>query len=92
MFAYPAVSDDISIEAVVGFVVVPTKYPSLSVASQYSFVYPFAFQLAGVVVNTEHTREAITKDQMRKFLKFVHDDNVYCKYYEVFYILFHTGL
>ena len=32
------------------------------------------------------------KDQMRKFLKFVHDDNVYCKYYEVFYILFHTGL
>ena len=38
------------------------------------------------------TREAITKDQMRKFLKFVHDDNVYCKYYEVFYILFHTGL
>ena len=53
---------------------------------------PFAFQLAGVVVNTEHTREAITKDQMRKFLKFVHDDNVYCKYYEVFYLLFHTGL
>ena len=52
----------------------------------------YAFQLAGVVVNTEHTREAITKDQMRKFLKFVHDDNVYCKYYEVFYILFHTGL
>lgn len=41
---------------------------------------------------SEHTREAITKDQMRKFLKFVHDDNVYCKYYEVFYILFHTTL
>ncbi len=29
---------------------------------------------------------------MRKFLKFVHDDVVYCKYYEVVYILFHTGL
>ena len=29
---------------------------------------------------------------MRKFLKFVHDDNVYCKYNEVVYILFHTGL
>ena len=38
------------------------------------------------------TREAITKDQMRKFLKFVHDDVVYCKYYEVVYILFHTGM
>ena len=29
---------------------------------------------------------------MRKFLKFVHDDVVYCKYYEVVYILFHTGM
>lgn len=25
-------------------------------------------------------------------VKFVHDDNVYCKYYEVVYILFHTGM
>ena len=24
-------------------------------------------------------------------LEFVHDDNCYCKYYEVVYILFHTG-
>ena len=38
------------------------------------------------------TREAIKKDEMRKFLKFVHDDVVYCKYYEVVYILFHTGM
>ncbi len=53
---------------------------------------PFGFQLAGVVVNDSVTREAITKDQMRKFLKFVHDDVVYCKYYEVVYILFHTGM
>lgn len=41
---------------------------------------PFGFQLAGVVVNDSKTREAITKEQMRKFLKFVHDDNTYCKY------------
>ena len=53
---------------------------------------PFGFELAGVVVNDTVTREAITKDQMRKFLKFVRDDNVYCKYYEAFYILFHTGM
>lgn len=53
---------------------------------------PFGFQLAGVVVNDSVTREAITKEQMNKFLKFVHDDNVYCKYYEVIYILFHTGV
>lgn len=29
---------------------------------------------------------------MRKLLKFIHDDNVYCKYYEVVYILFYTGV
>ena len=53
---------------------------------------PFGFQLSGVLVNDAVTRDAITKDQMRKFLKFVHDDVVYCKYYEVVYILFHTGM
>lgn len=53
---------------------------------------PFGFELAGVVVNDTVTREAITKDQMRKFLTFCRDDNVYCKYYEAFYILFHTGM
>ena len=45
-----------------------------------------------MAVNDSVTREALTRDQMRKFLKFVHDDNVYCKYYEVVYILFHTGM
>ena len=53
---------------------------------------PFEFQLAGVVVNDSHTRTAITREQMRQFLKFVHDDNCYCKYYEGVYILFHTGM
>lgn len=28
---------------------------------------------------------------LRKFLKFVYD-NDYCKYYEMLYILFHTGV
>ena len=53
---------------------------------------PFGSELAGVVVNDSVTREAISRDQMRKFLKFVHDDNCYCKYYESVYILFHTGM
>ena len=53
---------------------------------------PFGFELATVIVNDSVTRETITKEQMRKFLKFIHDDNVYCKYYEVVYILFHTGM
>ena len=39
-----------------------------------------------------HRWESACQDQMRKLLKFVHDDVVYCKYYEVVYILFHTGM
>ena len=53
---------------------------------------PFGFELVGIIVNTEHTRQAVTRKQMNNFLKFVHYDNVYYKYYDVFYILFHTGL
>lgn len=53
---------------------------------------PFGFELVGVIINTEHTRQAITKEQMNRFLKFVRYDNVYYKYYDAFYILFHTGL
>ena len=53
---------------------------------------PFGFEMATVVVNDSVTREAITKKQMRQFLKFIHDDNCYCKYYEVIYILFHTEM
>lgn len=53
---------------------------------------PFGFDLAGVVVNDSLTREAISRDQMRKFLKFIRDDNCYCKYYEAIFILFHTGM
>lgn len=52
----------------------------------------YGFQLAGVLVNDVVTREVIIKDQMRKFLKFVHGDVAYCKHYEVVYILFHTGM
>ena len=38
------------------------------------------------------TREAISRANMRKFLKFVEEDKHFSKYYEGFYILFHTGL
>ncbi len=53
---------------------------------------PFDFQMVGVVINDSIIREAITREQMRAFLKFIHDDRIYCKYYEAVYILFHTGI
>ena len=53
---------------------------------------PFDFQLFTVVINDSKTREALTRDQMRNFLKFIHDDTYFCRYYEAVYILFHTGM
>lgn len=53
---------------------------------------PFGFQLATVIVNDSVTRDAITHDEKRKFLKFVNSDKHFCKYYDAIYILFFTGL
>lgn len=53
---------------------------------------PFEFQLNTVVVNDSVTREAITRQQERDFLKFVKNDKYFCKYYDGIYILFKTGL
>ena len=53
---------------------------------------PFNFEMQGLLINDSKGREAVSKSDMRKFLDFVYEDNAYCKYYEAFYILFHTGL
>lgn len=53
---------------------------------------PFDFQLVNVLINDGVTRQAVSKQQMNQFLKFIQDDNVYYKYYDVVYILFHTGI
>lgn len=53
---------------------------------------PFDFQLASVVVNDSVTREAISREDERKLLKFIKEDKHFSRYYEGIYILFKTGL
>lgn len=53
---------------------------------------PFDFELATVVVNDSVTREALTREQERKYLQFVKQDKHFSRYYEAIFILFHTGL
>lgn len=65
---------------------------ALAVEDDYIRKNPFDFELAKVLVNDSVTREAITIDQMRKFLNFVKADKHYSKYYDAMHILFHTGL
>ncbi len=53
---------------------------------------PFGFQLVDVVVNDSVRRQALSRDEERKFLNFVKEDKHYSRYYEGMYILFKTGL
>lgn len=53
---------------------------------------PFAFEIMTVIYNDSVTREALSYDDERKFLKFVKEDDHFSKYYDGIYILFNTGL
>ncbi len=53
---------------------------------------PFCFELATVIYNDSVTREALTREQEWKFLKFVQEDSHFRKYYDGIYILLNTGL
>lgn len=53
---------------------------------------PFNFPVVEVIVNDSVTRESITRDEERRFLKFVKEDHHFCGYYDGFYILFKTGM
>ena len=53
---------------------------------------PFGFELVDVIVNDSVRREAITREEERKFLKFVKEDSHFSRYYDGIYILFKTGL
>ena len=68
--------------------------PAFKLAVEDDFIRknPFDFELAKVIINDSITREAISRDQMRKFLTFVREDEHYSKYYDAMYILFHTGM
>lgn len=53
---------------------------------------PFSFELMTVVYNDSVTREALGREDEKKFLEFVRQDKHFSRYYEGIYILFNTGL
>lgn len=53
---------------------------------------PFNFELGKLLINDSVKREAVSKDEERKFLKFVQEDKHFSRYYEGIFILFKTGL
>ena len=53
---------------------------------------PFQFELHTVVVNDSVKSDALTREQERKYLQFILEDDHYSQYYDAIYILFKTGL
>lgn len=53
---------------------------------------PFEFELCEVIYNDSVTREALTREDERKFLAFISGDKYYCRYYDGIFILLNTGL
>ena len=68
--------------------------PAFEIAYQDDLIRknPFQFALADVLINDQVTRDAISKREMNEFLDYVKNDKHYCRYYDAFYVLFHTGL
>lgn len=53
---------------------------------------PFNFLFSEVVLNDSVARQAITKEQEKRFLHFLKHDPYYYRYYDAIYFLFKTGL
>ncbi|MBR6698031.1 MAG: site-specific integrase, partial [Lachnospiraceae bacterium] len=69
-------------------------HPAFQMAADDDMILknPFQFELHTVVVNDSVKRDALTREQERKFLQFIAEDAHYKRYYDAFYILFKTGL
>ena len=68
--------------------------PAFQMAMEDDYIRknPFDFELVKVIINDSVTREAVSIEDMRRFLNFVKEDEHYNKYYDGMYILFHTGM
>lgn len=53
---------------------------------------PFSFELADALINDSVKREALSRENEKKFLKFIQEDEHFCRYYDAIYVLFKTGL
>lgn len=53
---------------------------------------PFDFPLGAILVDDKHTRDALTREEERKFLKFIQEDEHFSQYYDGIWFLLNTGL
>ena len=53
---------------------------------------PFDFRLRGLITNNTKAKEALTEEEMTKWLEFLKNDANYCQYYDEMVVLAGTGL
>lgn len=53
---------------------------------------PFDFELKSVITSRSTRREAVAREDVRRFLEWIKQDKHYGRYYDGMYVLFHTGL
>lgn len=53
---------------------------------------PFRFELSTIIENDSEPREALTEKQMEEYLDYVRNDEHYCKYYDMLYIMHHADV
>lgn len=53
---------------------------------------PFDFTLNSVIKDDSGKREALTREERDRFLRFIKNDKTYGQYYDGVFILFHTGM
>lgn len=53
---------------------------------------PFDFQLVDVIINDSIRREALSREDQKRFMDFIQNDLYFCKYYDAIFVLLNTGL
>ena len=53
---------------------------------------PFDFQLVDVIINDSIRREALSREDQKRFMDFIQNDLHFCKYYDAIFVLLNTGL
>ncbi len=65
---------------------------ALAKKSRWVYDNPFDFSMKKKAYGGQKTRDALSRDDMRRFLDFVQTDKHFSRYYDGMYILFNTGL
>ena len=65
---------------------------NIALEEQIIHTNPFNFNINQIIKNDTEKKKAITKQEEISFLEFLQSSNVYSKYYDMVYLLLHTGL